>query len=132
MDIHLQSFTTPHFPSLMIAMLKHAYLTVLEYSSSFVSSRRQYRLTVGDLLTHCLADDKADRFLNIELDDLQPHLDHIGDKGPIEMLKHGFGTTARLSIGGTNASFHAFFSQERSKRLLRQRTQLGACRWQVT
>ncbi|EDR01243.1 uncharacterized protein LACBIDRAFT_240054 [Laccaria bicolor S238N-H82] len=96
MDIHLQSFTIPHFPSLMIAMSKPAYLAVLEYSPSkpvivFVPSRRQCRLTVDDLLTHCLADDKPDRFLNIELDDLQPHLDHINDKGLVETLKHGIG-----------------------------------------
>ncbi|KIJ93294.1 hypothetical protein K443DRAFT_112249 [Laccaria amethystina LaAM-08-1] len=96
MDIHLQSFTIPHFPSLMIAMSKPAYLAVLEFSSSkpvivFVPSRRQCRLTVDDLLTHCLADDKPDRFLNIELDDLQPHLDHISDKGLVETLKHGIG-----------------------------------------
>ena len=46
MDIHLQSFTIPHFPSLMIAMSKPAYLTILEYSPSkpvivFVPSRQQ-------------------------------------------------------------------------------------------
>ena len=36
-------------------------------------------------------DDKPDRFLNIELHDLQPHLDHISDKGLVETLKHGIG-----------------------------------------
>ena len=78
MDIHLQSFTIPHFPSLMIAMSKPAYLAVVEYSPTkpviiFVPSCRQCRLSVNDLLTHCSADDKPDRFLNTELDDLQPH-----------------------------------------------------------
>ncbi|KII91381.1 hypothetical protein PLICRDRAFT_135522 [Plicaturopsis crispa FD-325 SS-3] len=96
MDIHLQSFTIPHFPSLMIAMSKPAYLAILEYSPTkpviiFVPSRRQCRLTVDDLLTHCSADDKADRFLNIEEADLQPHLDHINDRGLVETLKHGIG-----------------------------------------
>ncbi|KAG5640834.1 hypothetical protein DXG03_006882 [Asterophora parasitica] len=96
MDIHLQSFTTPHFPSLMIAMSKPAYLAIVEYSPTkpviiFVPSRRQCRLTVDDLLTHCSADDKPDRFLNIELENLQPHLDHIRDPGLVETLKHGIG-----------------------------------------
>jgi pre-mRNA-splicing helicase BRR2 len=96
MDIHLQSFTIPHFPSLMIAMSKPAYLAVVEYSPAkpviiFVPSRRQCRLSVDDILTHCSADDKPDRFLNIELDDLQPHLDHIHDPGLVETLKHGMG-----------------------------------------
>ncbi|KAF8886795.1 putative RNA helicase [Infundibulicybe gibba] len=96
MDIHLQSFTIPHFPSLMIAMSKPAYLAIVEYSPAkpvliFVPSRRQCRLTVDDILTHCSADDKPDRFLNIELADLQPHLDHIHDQGLVEVLKHGIG-----------------------------------------
>lgn len=82
MAIHIQSFTIPHFPSLMIAMSKPAYLAIREHSPTkpvivFVSSRRQCRLTVDDLLTHYLADDKPDLFLNIESAELQPHLDHI-------------------------------------------------------
>ncbi|KIJ63099.1 hypothetical protein HYDPIDRAFT_29788 [Hydnomerulius pinastri MD-312] len=96
MDIHLQSFTTPHYPSLMITMSKPAYLAIVEYAPTkpvivFVSSRRQCRMTVDDLLTHCSADDNPDRFLNIEEADLQPHLDHISDKGLAECLRHGIG-----------------------------------------
>ncbi|KAF5318824.1 hypothetical protein D9619_010989 [Psilocybe cf. subviscida] len=96
MAIHIQSFTINHFPSLMIAMSKPAYIAIKEYSPSkpviiFVPSRRQCRLTVDDLLTHCAADDQPDLFLNIELEDLQPHLDHITDKGLVETLKHGIG-----------------------------------------
>ncbi|KDQ53780.1 hypothetical protein JAAARDRAFT_136540 [Jaapia argillacea MUCL 33604] len=96
MDIHLQSFAIPHFPSLMIAMSKPAYLAIVEYSPTkpvliFVPSRRQCRLTADDILTHCGADDVADRFLNIEQSDLQPHLDHVSDPGLVETLKHGIG-----------------------------------------
>ncbi|GBE89249.1 Pre-mRNA-splicing factor brr2 [Sparassis crispa] len=96
MDIHLQSFTIPHFPSLMIAMSKPAYLAIVEYSPTkpviiFVPSRRQCRLTADDLLTHCGADDNSNRFLNVEEADLQPHLDHVSDQGLVETLKHGIG-----------------------------------------
>ncbi|KAH9477321.1 U5 small nuclear ribonucleoprotein 200 kDa helicase [Psilocybe cubensis] len=96
MAIHIQSFTINHFPSLMIAMSKPAYLAIKEHSPSkpviiFVPSRRQCQLTVDDILTHCSADDQPDLFLNIELEDLQPHLDHITDKGLVETLKHGIG-----------------------------------------
>ena len=96
MAIHIQSFTIPHFPSLMIAMSKPAYLAIREHSPTkpviiFVSSRRQCRLTVDNLLTHCSADDKPDLFLNIDLTDLQPHIDHISDQGLVETLKHGIG-----------------------------------------
>ena len=96
MDIHIQSFSIPHFPSLMIAMSKPAYLAIAEYSPAlpviiFVPGRQQCRLTVEDLLIHCAADDDEDRFLNAELSDIQPHLDHISDKGLVETLKHGIG-----------------------------------------
>ncbi|KAI0088962.1 Sec63-domain-containing protein [Irpex rosettiformis] len=96
MDIHLQSFSIPHFPSLMIAMSKPAYLSIVEHSPAkpviiFVPSRRQCRLTADDIITHCGADDEENRFLNIELEDLQPHLDHVSDKGLVETLKHGIG-----------------------------------------
>jgi pre-mRNA-splicing helicase BRR2 len=95
-DIHLQSFTIPHFPSLMIAMSKPAYLAIVEYSSAkpviiFVSSRRQCRLTVDDILTHCAADEDSERFLNVEMEVLQPHLDRINDQGLVECLRHGIG-----------------------------------------
>ena len=46
---------------------------------------------MDNLLTHCSADDKPDLFLNIELTDLQPHIDHISDQGLVETLKHGIG-----------------------------------------
>ena len=80
MDIHLQSFAIPHFPSLMIAMSKPAYLAIREMSPTkpvilFVPSRKQCGLTANDLLLHCLADGAENRFLNIEEADLQPHLD---------------------------------------------------------
>jgi len=88
--IHIPSFSVPHFPSLVIAMSKPVYLAIQEHSSTkpviiFVPSRRQSRLTVDDILTHCSADDKPDLFLNIEPDDLQPHRDVA------ETLKHGVG-----------------------------------------
>lgn len=96
MDIHIQSFSIPHFPSLMIAMSKPAYLAIAEYSPTkpviiFVPGRQQCRLTAEDLLVHCGADDDEDRFLNAELSDIQPHLDHISDRGLAETLKHGIG-----------------------------------------
>jgi pre-mRNA-splicing helicase BRR2 len=96
MDIHLQSFTIPHFPSLMIAMSKPAYLAIMEYSPTkpviiFVPSRRQCRLTVDDILTHCAADDDPKRFLNIDEADLRPHLDHLSDSSLAEILTYGIG-----------------------------------------
>jgi pre-mRNA-splicing helicase BRR2 len=80
----------------MIAMSKPAYLAIAEYSPTkpviiFVPGRQQCRMTAEDLLVHCGADDDEDRFLNAKLSDIQPHLDHISDRGLAETLKHGIG-----------------------------------------
>ncbi|TFY80397.1 hypothetical protein EWM64_g3621 [Hericium alpestre] len=96
MDIHLQSFQIPHNPSLMIAMSKPAYLAIREFAPAkpviiFVPSRQQTKMTTNDLLIHASADDDEDQFLNIELDDLQPHLDHVSDRTLVDALKHGIG-----------------------------------------
>lgn len=95
-DIHLQSFAIPHFPSLMIAMSKPAYLAIVEYSPAkpvivFVPSRKQCAMTALDLQLHCLADGDENRFLNVEEADLQKHLDHVTDRSLVESLKHGIG-----------------------------------------
>lgn len=96
LDIHLHSFSIPHFPSLMTAMSKPAYLAVVEHSPTkpviiFVPSRKQCKLTVDEILGHCVADDKPDRFLNVDLGDLQVHLDHLRDEGLKETLARGVG-----------------------------------------
>jgi pre-mRNA-splicing helicase BRR2 len=96
LDIHLQSFTISHFPSLMIAMAKPAYVAISEYSPVkpvivFVPSRKQCATTAADLLSYCLADDKEDRFLNIDMEELGRHLPHVTDPLVAENLKHGIG-----------------------------------------
>jgi hypothetical protein len=96
MDIHLQSYSIPHFPSLMIAMSKPAYLAVTEYSPTkpvivFVPSRKQCDLTATDIELHCLADNDEKRFLNVEESELQRHLDHVTDQALVEHLKNGIG-----------------------------------------
>ncbi|KAK2460128.1 hypothetical protein APHAL10511_007807 [Amanita phalloides] len=80
----------------MIAMSKPAYLAILEYLSMrpvivFVPSRGQCRLLVDDILTHCVTDDKPDQFSNIELEDMQPHLDYLSDLALAESFKHRIG-----------------------------------------
>lgn len=94
MDIHLQSFSIPHFPSLMIAMSKPAYLAISEHSAVkpaiiFVPSRKQCSLTANDILLHALADGDENRFLNVEESELQRHLEHVSDRSLAETLRHG-------------------------------------------
>lgn len=80
----------------MISMAKPAYLSIIEYSASkpviaFVPSRRQCRQTALDILMYCTAGGEDDRFLNIEMSDLQPHLEHVVDPALAETLRHGVG-----------------------------------------
>ncbi|KXN85510.1 hypothetical protein AN958_11235 [Leucoagaricus sp. SymC.cos] len=90
------SHSVIHDPSPMIAMSKSAYLAILKHSPTkpviiFVPSRRQCCLTVDDTLIHCAADDGPDRFLNLELEELEKHLEHVRDQGLAETLEHGVG-----------------------------------------
>lgn len=102
MEVHVQTFNIPHFPSMMIAMAKPAYLAIIEYAEdepviAFVPSRKQAKLTAEDLLAYVLADsdrdDEADegesRFLNIEKEDLEPHLQRVQDRDLRELLASG-------------------------------------------
>ena len=100
MEVHLQSFSIPHFPSLMIAMAKPAYLGIIEYSPNhpvlvFVPTRKQATLTANDLAAYVQADSDRDgsesRFLNIEADDLKPHLEQVFDDDLRDMLGLGIG-----------------------------------------
>ncbi|KAG0308854.1 DEIH-box ATPase [Dissophora globulifera] len=96
LDVHIQSYTIPHFASWMIAMAKPTYNAITTHSPEkpvivIVPSRKQCRLTVADLLTFCAADDTPDRFLHCDEDVLQAHLQHVQDKTLAASLQHGIG-----------------------------------------
>ncbi|KAG7292219.1 hypothetical protein NEMBOFW57_002254 [Staphylotrichum longicolle] len=96
LELHIQSYTIPHFPSLMLAMAKPTYLAVTQLSANqpaliFVPSRKQTRATARDLLTACLADDDEDRFLNVEVEQIQKLLERVQEEALAEALSHGVG-----------------------------------------
>ncbi|KAL2159202.1 hypothetical protein VTH06DRAFT_2634 [Thermothelomyces fergusii] len=96
LELHIQSYTIPHFPSLMLAMAKPTYLAVTQMSADqpaiiFVPSRKQTRATARDLLTACLADDDEDRFLHVDVDQLRKLLDRVQEEALAEALSHGVG-----------------------------------------
>ncbi|KAH8657646.1 Sec63 Brl domain-containing protein [Tricladium varicosporioides] len=96
LELHIQSFTVPHFPSLMLAMAKPAYLSILQMSPNkpaivFVPSRKQARGTTRDLLAACLASDDEDRFLNADVDQMRPLLKRIHEEALAEAISHGIG-----------------------------------------
>lgn len=96
LELHIQSFTIPHFPSLMLAMAKPTYLSILQMSPDkpaivFVPNRKQARNTTRDLLTACVANDDEDRFLHTDSEQLKPLLERIHEEALAESLSHGIG-----------------------------------------
>ncbi|KAJ6085140.1 hypothetical protein N7499_004769 [Penicillium canescens] len=96
LELHLQSFTIPHFPSLMLAMARPAYQSILQLSPDkpalvFVPSRKQVRATAMDLLSACAIDDNEDRFLNADVEELAPLLSRVHEQTLATSLSHGIG-----------------------------------------
>lgn len=96
LELHIQSFSIPHFPSLMLAMAKPAYSSILQLSPNkpaiiFVSSRKQVRTTALDLLSACIIDDNEELFLHTTLEEITPILDHIQERALAESVTHGIG-----------------------------------------
>ncbi|KAI5292967.1 DEIH-box ATPase, partial [Ascosphaera acerosa] len=96
LELHLQSYTIPHFPSLMLAMAKPAFHSILQLSPdkpvlAFVPTRKQVRSTALDLLTACTASEDEDRFLHADLEEIRPLLDRIGERALAESISHGIG-----------------------------------------
>ena len=96
LELHTQSFTIPHFPSLMLAMARPTYISILQLSPDkpaivFVPTRKQARATSADLMASCEADDNEDRFLNANVEEIQPLLDRVQERALAESLSHGVG-----------------------------------------
>lgn len=96
LELHIQSYSVPHFPSLMLAMAKPTYLAITQLSAAqpalvFVPSRKQTRATARDLLLACVADDDEDRFLHVNPEQLGPLLEKVQEEALKEALSHGVG-----------------------------------------
>ncbi|KAH9902242.1 Sec63 Brl domain-containing protein [Xylariomycetidae sp. FL2044] len=96
LELRIQSFSIPHFPSLMLAMAKPTYLAINELSADqpaliFVPSRKQTRSSARDILAACLADDDEDRFLHVDVEQLRPLLERVHEEALAEALSHGIG-----------------------------------------
>ncbi|KIK61881.1 hypothetical protein GYMLUDRAFT_995418 [Collybiopsis luxurians FD-317 M1] len=69
------------------------YLRICSFQTVtiFVLSKKQCQLMEDDLLLHAAAEEKADRLLYVDVDDLEVHLERLADEGLKEMLRHGVG-----------------------------------------
>ncbi|KIW80899.1 hypothetical protein Z517_03922 [Fonsecaea pedrosoi CBS 271.37] len=96
MQLHIQSFSIPHFPSLMMAMARPTYQSIIQLSPDkpvivFVPGRKQVRATALDLLLACIMDDDDERFLHTDVNELRPFLERINERALAESLTHGIG-----------------------------------------
>ena len=96
LELHIQSFNIPHFPSLMMAMARPAYSAILQLSADkpalvFVPTRKQVRTTALDLLSACIVDDDEERFLHTSIEELRPFMNHISERALADSLSHGIG-----------------------------------------
>ncbi|KAM0514636.1 hypothetical protein ACHAPE_006632 [Trichoderma viride] len=96
LELHIQSFAIPHYPSLMLAMAKPAYLAITQMSPDkpamiFVPSRKQTRGTARDLLAAAVSDEDEDRFLHADVEQMRPLLDRVHEEALAEALSHGVG-----------------------------------------
>ena len=96
LELHIQAFSTPHFPSLMLTMAKPTYTTVLQMSPDkpaliFVPNRKQTRATAVDMWSACVADDDEDRFLHTTVEELTPLLERINETALADSISHGIG-----------------------------------------
>ncbi|KAJ1331494.1 pre-mRNA-splicing helicase BRR2 [Microdochium nivale] len=96
LELRIQAFSIPHFPSLMLAMARPTYVAINELSADkpalvFVPSRKQTRASARDILAACLADDDEDRFLHVDVEQLRPLLEKVQEEALAESLSHGVG-----------------------------------------
>ena len=96
LELHIQSFNTPHFPSLMLSMAKPTFNSVLQMSPDkpaiiFVPSRKQSRATALDLLAACIANNDEDRFLHASIEEIAPLLNRIHELALADSISHGIG-----------------------------------------
>lgn len=132
LNLHLQSFNIPHFPSLMLAMTKPMYQAILQYAGDrpamvFLPSRKQVRNTAQDLLATCAADDDEDRFLQTETEQLAPILARVKEPSLAESLSHGIGYFHEALTDSDKRIVESLFTQGAIQVMLVSRD----CCWEI-
>ena len=132
LELHIQSFTIPHFPSLMLAMTKPMYQSILQLASDkpamvFVPNRKQVRATAIDLLAACVADDQEDRFLHADRESLDSVLEKVNERALAESLAHGIGYYHEALSAFDKRAVEHFFKEGAIQVMLVSRD----CSWEV-
>nr|POF13041.1 dexh-box atp-dependent rna helicase dexh13 [Quercus suber] len=133
LNLHLQGYNIPHFPSLMLAMTKPTLQAVLQYAAEkpaivFVPSRKQVRATARDILAACAAEDDEDRFLKTDIEQLQPVIERVKEKTLAESLSHGVGYYHEALSSSDKRIVEVLFAQGAIQVMLVSRD----CCWELT
>ncbi|KAJ1920303.1 Pre-mRNA splicing [Mycoemilia scoparia] len=115
-DLHIQSYTIPHFASLMSAMVRPTYFSILGYAGGlpprrispdgkltdvnkgnpaivFVPNSSQTRITADELLVCSAADGFERQFLRVsDTSVVESHISRVQDKDLQEFLRYGIAT----------------------------------------
>lgn len=96
LEVHLQSFSIPHHPSLMIAMAHPTYHAIRNLSEGqaslvYVHDRKQCIATSQDLVRLSYADHNENMFRLVDLEHLLPALEKVQDESLKESLESGIG-----------------------------------------
>lgn len=94
LELHVRGFNETHNASRMLAMSRPIYQAITQHSPDkpvvvFVPTRRQTRVTAGDILTYAVADNQSNRFLHCAPGDLAPILQLCSDPVLREALANG-------------------------------------------
>ena len=94
LEIHIQSYSISHFPSLMLAMSKPGFNAINTFAPSeptiiFVPSRKQSRMTAFEMITYAIAEGNEKKFLRCTDADLEPLIEKIDDKTLGQALMSG-------------------------------------------
>ncbi|KAJ9088373.1 Pre-mRNA-splicing helicase BRR2 [Entomophthora muscae] len=120
LEVHIQSFAIPHFPSRMLAMAKPTFNAINSYAATsstivYVPSRRQCRLTAAELTTLQAASVTPTAFLGCQPDQIAKAASQVSDASLAQLLPSGIGF------------FHEALSEE-DKLIIERLFQAGAIR----
>lgn len=96
LEIRVQGFDINHFESMQLSMIKPTYLAIKNHSPTkpvivFVHSRSQARRVAVDMMTYAQAEGETARFLHVDVEDIQPHLEHVKNDTLKTCLTKGVG-----------------------------------------
>ncbi|KAI0244580.1 Pre-mRNA-splicing helicase BRR2 [Massospora cicadina] len=96
LEVHIQSFAIPHFPSRMLAMAKPTFNAIHTYAATsnaivYVPSRRQCRLTAAELSTLQAASVTPTAFLGCQPEQIAKAASQVTDASLAQLLPSGIG-----------------------------------------